>query len=75
MLGHPPAGQFGVVYKASLVRSGGAKCDVAVKPIKRYDSKKDTEDFLKEMSILSKLVHPNIVHLFGLVEQGTCTMM
>ena len=75
MLGHPPVGRFGVVCKASLVRSGGAKCDVAVKPIERYDSKKDEEDFLKEISIFSKPVHPNIVRLFGLVEQGTCMMM
>lgn len=43
---------------------------MAIKTIKHYESETERENFLKEMNVMSKLMHPNIVRLFGLVEQG-----
>ena len=64
-------GQFGTVYKGILKGSStaGAGVTVAIKTIKNYNSK-ETENFLKEMSIMSKLNHPNIVRFYGLVQKG-----
>ena len=75
---HPPLiiycslGQFGKVFKGIYIESGiGRSYTVAVKTIRtEYESEKAKEDFLKEMDVLSKLLHPNIVRLFGLVQQG-----
>ena len=44
---------------------------VAVKTIKKYQSKKETTDFFKEMHVMSQLIHPNILRLYGIVQQGT----
>ena len=43
---------------------------VAVKTIKRYKSEQETSDFLREMGVMMDLMHPNIIHLYGIVEQG-----
>lgn len=63
-------GQFGKVYKASLVRGGQDRMGVAVKTIKRYKSEQATSDFLHEMGVMMNLMHPNIIHLYGIVQQG-----
>lgn len=60
-------GQFGKIYKGTLKRSG---LTVAVKTIKRHESEREKIEFDKEMTIMSQLIHPNIVRLFGLVQQG-----
>ena len=49
----------------------GTGVQVAIKTIKKYDSSKEMENLLKEMNVMAKLLHPNIVRLFGLVQQGT----
>jgi serine/threonine protein kinase len=59
-----------MVFKGRYKRPGGPGHSVAIKTIKKYESKKEKDGFLKEMNIMSKLMHPNIVRLFGLVEQG-----
>ena len=65
------SGQFGKVYKATLVRGGGCdKMTVAVKTIKRYKSEQETSDFLHEMGVMMNLMHPNVVHYYGIVQQG-----
>ena len=43
---------------------------VAVKTIKKYESEKETNDFLREMDVMSQLLHPNIIKLYGIVQQG-----
>ena len=68
---HVHTGKFGKVYKG-IHRSSGLP--VAIKTIKQYESEKEKENFQKEMIVMSKLIHPNIVRLFGLVQQGTCTL-
>lgn len=57
------------MYKASLYR-GLASVEVAVKTIKKYDSEKERTEFLWEQGIMSQLAHPNVVRLYGLVQQG-----
>ena len=63
-------GQYGKVYKGLYRKSEGPGLPVAVKTIKQYESEKEKDEFLKEMNVMSKLMHPNIVRLFGLVQQG-----
>ena len=63
-------GQHGKVFRGRYKRSEGAGYLVAVKTIKKYESEKEKDNFLKEMNIMSRLMHPNIVRLFGLVQQG-----
>lgn len=63
-------GQFGKVYKATLRNSDGKTIDVAVKTTKVY-SEGELKNFKKEMAVMSKMMHPNIVQLYGLVQEGT----
>ena len=63
-------GQFGKVYKATLVRARSENMTVAVKTIKKYKSEEETSDFLHEMGVMMDLMHPNIIHLYGIVQQG-----
>ena len=54
-----------MVYKGIYRRSSDDQgVEVAVKTIK---SNQATDAFVKEMRVMSMLIHPNIVHLHGLV--------
>ena len=60
-------GQFGMVHKGIYRRSENSKCiEVAIKTIKANQA---TDDFLKEMRVMLKLIHPNIVRFHGLVHR------
>ena len=61
-------GQFGKVYKATLML--GSRVTVAVKTIRRYTSEKERQDFMREMAIMAEMMHPNIIQLYGLVNEG-----
>ena len=63
------AGQFGRVYKAYLHTGIGSRTEVAVKTIRRYEQN-EMKNFMREMAVMSQLMHPNIIHLHGIVEQS-----
>ena len=65
-----PIGQFGKVYKATLVQARSENMTVAVKTISKYKSEQETSDFLHEMGVVMDLMHPNVVHIHGIVDQG-----
>ena len=62
-------GQFGRVYKAWLHTGSGTTTEVAVKTIRIYDPK-EMKNFMREMAVMSQLMHPNIIHLHGVVKEG-----
>ena len=66
----PTSGQFGEVFRATLHKGTPGEVLVAVKTTKKNSSEKDKADFLKEMMVMSQILHPNIVRLYGLVVEG-----
>ena len=61
-------GQFGTVYRAQMKRSqqsASAHVTVAVKTVAQI-----TLDFKKEVTIMSEVIHPNIIRLYGLINEG-----
>ena len=65
-----PSDQFGEVFKATLHKGTPGEVLVAIKTTKKNSSEKEKADFMKEMTIMSTLLHPNIVQLYGLVNQS-----
>ncbi|KAF2297672.1 hypothetical protein GH714_002149 [Hevea brasiliensis] len=59
-------GGFGTVYKGTLKRGR----QVAVKTLSAQ-SKQGVREFLNEITIISKVRHPNLVELIGCCAQGT----
>lgn len=67
-------GQFGKVF-VGILSKGAEKVQVAIKTTKKTTQDKDHQAFLKEMTTMSQLMHPNIVRLYGLVENGMCSVV
>ena len=65
-----PSGQFGEVFRATLHKGTPGEVLVAVKTTKKNSSEKDKADFLKEMTVMSTLLHPNIIRFYGAVHKG-----
>ena len=66
----PTPGQFGEVSKAVLHKGTPGEVFVAVKTTKTNSTEKDKADFMKEMAVMSRLLHPNIVRFYGVVHKG-----
>lgn len=62
-------GQFGKVFRA-LMQRGSEPIKVAVKTAKKSTSTKEQVEFRREMNIMSKMVHPNIIQLYGIIRDG-----
>ena len=45
--------------------------EVAVKTVKNVSNPTKKANFVKEMARLSQLIHPNIVKMYGIVDEGT----
>ena len=58
-------GRFGNVYKAEMMRMRGANVKVAIKSLDQI-----TPELQREVTIMSEVVHPNIVRLHGLINEG-----
>ena len=63
-------GQFGKVFRATLHKGTPGEVLVAVKTTKTNSTEKDTANFMKEMMVMSRLLHPNIVRFYGVVHEG-----
>ena len=68
------SGQFGNVDKGMMRTSGGMYIEVAVKtlsPVEQQEhSKEDKVRFLQEAAIMAQFKHPNVVKLYGVVQDG-----
>lgn len=65
-------GQFGPVYRAHRATET-VRVPVALKPIKSLLlTEADVNNFLKEISVLRCIRHPNVAQVYGLVEKGLC---
>ena len=60
------SGHFGEVYRAKL-QKGPKKIEVAVKTVKYLKDPNDRADFEREQAVMSRMAHPNIVTLYGLI--------
>ncbi len=52
------------------MKTGSEPVSVAVKTAKKSTSAATREEFLREMNIMSQMIHPNIVQLFGVIKDG-----
>lgn len=64
-----PIGNFGDVFRATLETSDGKGVEVAIKSVK-HETPKEKQNFVREMCVMSRMLHPNIVRLYGLVLKG-----
>ena len=39
--------------------------------MKKCTEPEEINNFLKEQAVMTEMVHPNVVRLYGLIEQGT----
>ena len=59
------------MFKGVLQQRGAESMPVAVKMTKKTISEYLQQSFMKEMTIMSQMMHPNIVRLYGIVSEGT----
>ena len=70
----PILGNFGDVYRATYIPEGGEAIDVAVKTIKSDQcNEAHKKEMLREFSVMASMIHPNIIHLHGVVIEDVLT--
>lgn len=52
------------------MQRGSEPVSVAVKTAKKSTTEREKAEFLREMNIMSQMVHPNIVQLYGVIRDG-----
>jgi hypothetical protein len=62
-------GNFDRIFKGSLSIAHGKNIEVTVKEF-LHKSEKEKKCFQNEMIVLSRIMHPNIVRLFGITAGG-----
>lgn len=68
-LGH---GLFGGVFIGTWKRAQG-QMDVAVKTLKNLNAKTEEKvKFLQEAAIMAQFKHPNVIQLYGIVNDTDC---
>ena len=69
------AGGFGLVYRASCRLRDGTTAEVALKQPSRACSKRDLARFIREITTMEALSHPNIVRIVGSVWQPSIMLV
>ena len=70
----PILGNFGDVFRATYRPEGGEAINVAVKTMKNDRcSQTHKKEKLREFSVMASMIHPNIVHLYGVVIEDVPT--
>lgn len=64
------SGQFGDVFEGTYKGE-----QVAIKTMKSGNSEDDTQEFLGEAHVMTKMIHPNLVKLIGVSTQSTPIMI
>jgi hypothetical protein len=67
------AGQFGQVYSANYLPNNMSQYNpikVAIKTTKNNPNEQQKKDMLGEIAVMSNMVHPNIVRLYGIIDDG-----
>ena len=70
-------GSFGIVRKGDWTTPSGCKVPVAVKILKNdvLSMPGAFEDFVKEVNVMHKLDHPNLIRLYGVVLSSPLMMV
>lgn len=64
-------GNFGMVYRGHLKRSGEEDVEVAIKTIQETASEREKNEFLNEASVMKNFSTFHIIRLLGVVSMGT----
>ena len=64
-------GQYGPVYRATLNQN--VSVEVIAKPIRKSLTRRvEFNSYIHELSILVEHRHPNVAHIYGVVNEGEC---
>ena len=57
-----------------MLQKGQKKIEVAIKTVKNLEDPQDRRDFEREQTVMSRMAHPNIVTLYGLIHDDGKTI-
>lgn len=67
-------GNFDRVYRGTFSPADGKSIEVTVKGY-IHKTEREKGNFQNEMVIMSRIMHPNIVRLYGIIAHGKCTVV